>query len=809
MKKISVFLALIILTVSTVYAGEYKTDIDFTEQPDSFCEEINDEGHIVKYDAKNADIYALNADGQDGQNGVTELSESVPEGSGELSDDNKEPEKELVNISYPEDEDKNYSVVYSNDFSKTDSIVQKTTDEEHYARLDEENKIATIKNTDGKGSCSLVLNLPNEYDKDGTRVAFTFYANAGHARMKSLYYNSSGEQIHQNNILLSGEEVRICDNNSSQVNFSLNKYKCLTPGRVELEFDFTNRAVTYRTATVSDGKWVFGKWYTGKKVYSASDSVKMSLSKIAFSNEYGMCDMYVDDVRVSVPKAKPVAKKVIITGMKTDYPITKDVLSGEFEYYDENGIAKGDCELSWVVSDDEKFENEIIKSTESTLLLDESYEGKYIKFRVIPVSEAGTRSDIAYESEAIGPVVLVEDLNTPPEAQEVEISGKIQGGAVVSAKYNYYDADFDDEGDTIVEWYIVKENTEIPVKTGSVSDLDFEIKEEYRRGKLKLVITPKSKNENEAEGAKVIVVSEEIPASAAYMDYMALTLSPESGSDIDESLYLPVKGENGSVISWESSQPGTLATDGSIKRGTRNEEVTLTATIASEGVEYKKEFIYTVLKKKTSSGGSTGGGGGSSFSGGSYAVAAPTENKLQEEKAPTTPEFGDLDGFDWAKKEINELYNKGIVSGDGSGNFYPGRNITRAEFVKMVVDFFEISGSADITFSDVSKENWYYESVKKAVAAGVVSGKSASLFGALENISREDMAVIICRIKGFKRENTQDAFFDDARISAYAKDAVYAMKEKGIINGRDTGEFDPKGSATRAEAARIICASGN
>ena len=48
MKKISVFLALIILTVSTAYAGEYKTDIDFSVKPDNFTEQISDDGHFVK-----------------------------------------------------------------------------------------------------------------------------------------------------------------------------------------------------------------------------------------------------------------------------------------------------------------------------------------------------------------------------------------------------------------------------------------------------------------------------------------------------------------------------------------------------------------------------------------------------------------------------------------------------------------------------------------------------------------------------------------------------------------------------------------
>ena len=47
-------------------------------------------------------------------------------------------------------------------------------------------------------------------------------------------------------------------------------------------------------------------------------------------------------------------------------------------------------------------------------------------------------------------------------------------------------------------------------------------------------------------------------------------------------------------------------------------------------------------------------------------------------------------------------------------------------------------------------------------------------------------------------------FSDDASIDAYAKEAVYALADLGVINGTGNGMFNPKGTATRAEAAKII-----
>ena len=68
------------------------------------------------------------------------------------------------------------------------------------------------------------------------------------------------------------------------------------------------------------------------------------------------------------------------------------------------------------------------------------------------------------------------------------------------------------------------------------------------------------------------------------------------------------------------------------------------------------------------------------------------------------------------------------------------------------------------------------------------------------------MAVMIARVlekKGHTLEKSEKLFADDAQISEYAKDAVYAMRKMGIIDGYD-GIFDPTSPLTRAQAAKVI-----
>lgn len=54
-------------------------------------------------------------------------------------------------------------------------------------------------------------------------------------------------------------------------------------------------------------------------------------------------------------------------------------------------------------------------------------------------------------------------------------------------------------------------------------------------------------------------------------------------------------------------------------------------------------------------------------------------------------------------------------------------------------------------------------------------------------------------------EEVQPAEFTDQKdIAAYAEEAVSKMQKAGIISGKPNNLFDPKGSATRAEASKMI-----
>lgn len=216
--------------------------------------------------------------------------------------------------------------------------------------------------------------------------------------------------------------------------------------------------------------------------------------------------------------------------------------------------------------------------------------------------------------------------------------------------------------------------------------------------------------------------------------------------------------------------------------------------------------VYAAQRNPGTPSGGSGGGGGSQH-GSSTIIPNGTPNN-SDVTTPETPLFSDLDSVAWAKDAIITLAEKRIVSGKEAGKFYPQDNITREEFVKIIVGAFAIEDTTEAPgFTDVDAKQWYYGAVAAGVKAGIISGISKTEFGVGQNITRQDMAAILYRVavlKGMELPAGDTLFIDDAAIAGYAKDAVYALKEAGVVSGVGENCFEPKRVATRAEAVQLI-----
>ncbi len=228
---------------------------------------------------------------------------------------------------------------------------------------------------------------------------------------------------------------------------------------------------------------------------------------------------------------------------------------------------------------------------------------------------------------------------------------------------------------------------------------------------------------------------------------------------------------------------------------------TLEETVISPGTK----TAFTIKSDAPTYGGgggsSSGSSGGGSKEGGGSSIFIPPASVTAPEKIVVQMPFGDVVSNYWARDYISDLYEKKIIS--EAAYFRPDDFITRAEFVKLAVTAFNITSEENIIrFSDVSESDWFFPYVSAAADNGIVTGDN-SYFYPEENISREDICVILHRIVKHTAAKPSE-FADSQDISAYAYDAVMSLADLGVVNGNENGEFQPKFSATRAQAAKMI-----
>lgn len=159
----------------------------------------------------------------------------------------------------------------------------------------------------------------------------------------------------------------------------------------------------------------------------------------------------------------------------------------------------------------------------------------------------------------------------------------------------------------------------------------------------------------------------------------------------------------------------------------------------------------------------------------------------------------------WAEKTIQEWFDNGKLQGYEDGSFRPDTQITRAEFMTMVNNAFEYTEKAEIGFSDVDSDDWYYPEVQKAVQAGYLLGYEDNTARPGNKISRQEAALIIARIKDLS-DNAAGAnkFGDSNEIASWAKGGVGAATAAKLIIGYEDSTFRPLRYISRAEALVII-----
>ncbi|MBP1993417.1 S-layer homology domain-containing protein [Paenibacillus eucommiae] len=191
---------------------------------------------------------------------------------------------------------------------------------------------------------------------------------------------------------------------------------------------------------------------------------------------------------------------------------------------------------------------------------------------------------------------------------------------------------------------------------------------------------------------------------------------------------------------------------------------------------------------------------------------------------PNLVTFEDTDRVKpWAGSFIDAMAAREVVTGRENRKLYPNEQVTRAEFVKMIVSALGLLKPSDLLeplqpltkshspFTDVPEEAWFTPYITAAAELGIVSGRGADLFAPNERITRAEMAMMasnalkaVLKVKDSNAYEAALQIFDDSQeIDSVFKQGAALAAAKGLIAGSN-GKFRPNEASTRAEAITIV-----
>lgn len=193
-----------------------------------------------------------------------------------------------------------------------------------------------------------------------------------------------------------------------------------------------------------------------------------------------------------------------------------------------------------------------------------------------------------------------------------------------------------------------------------------------------------------------------------------------------------------------------------------------------------------------------------------------------------TAKFTDVSPFSWYHTYLDYVVEQGIFNGMSENTFEPETTMSRA---MLVTTLWRMAGAPAVEipaqrpeqqvpdaagdpdgpyqFSDVPVEEWYTDAVYWAQENGIVLGYPEGDFRPAEDISRQDMALILQRFAAWRGEDVSQTaslsgYTDRGMVGDYAETAVAWACAKGILQGMTETTLEPLGNATRAQVATVL-----
>lgn len=166
--------------------------------------------------------------------------------------------------------------------------------------------------------------------------------------------------------------------------------------------------------------------------------------------------------------------------------------------------------------------------------------------------------------------------------------------------------------------------------------------------------------------------------------------------------------------------------------------------------------------------------------------------------------FKDLTESNVHYNDIMGLADRGIIGGYTDGTYRPAKSVSRGEAAKIIAGVLELNVTdvKNPNFKDLPTTNVYYNAVAALVEAGVINGFEDNTYRPNDTLTRGQMAKIIAfgfELTASKNENP----FKDIDKSIY-KDSIIALFDNAVTTGKTATTYGAADQVTRAQLASFV-----
>jgi hypothetical protein len=167
--------------------------------------------------------------------------------------------------------------------------------------------------------------------------------------------------------------------------------------------------------------------------------------------------------------------------------------------------------------------------------------------------------------------------------------------------------------------------------------------------------------------------------------------------------------------------------------------------------------------------------------------------------------FSDVVSGSWYDSYVKYCLDNKLMTGSTATTFQPAVKMSRAMFVTMLWRLAgSPEPTAKTAFTDVADGTWYAKAVAWAVEKGITKGITDTTFVPAQTMSRQEMAAFIYRYNNSPAVTGELTYTDAAQISTWAVDAVNYCTAQKLMTGTTATAFGAGGNADRATGAAVI-----